>query len=109
MHVLPCKSWQTYSAIHLHDRAYAYITFRNMIVSLLREEAAVNLLRSYFVGFLDIVSLIDAQQEQEADFVTAEGVLLHMTTTWLLPLSMDSSRGTSYPKSSPMVLQHFLR
>jgi hypothetical protein len=49
-----------------------------MIRSLLREEAtsAVNLVQSRFVGFLDVVSLMDAKQEQDADFLTAEGVLL---------------------------------
>ena len=49
-----------------------------MITSLLREEftPAINLLCSRFVGFLDTVTLIGAQEEQQANFLTAEGVLL---------------------------------
>jgi hypothetical protein len=78
MRVLSYKSWCTFSARHLHDGAYGYVTFRTMIASLLRENAtpAVNLLRSRFVGFLDTVLLQGAEQEQLADFLTAEGVLL---------------------------------
>jgi hypothetical protein len=76
--VLSYHSWQTFSSTHLHDRAYGYVTFRTMINSLLKEEAtpAVSLLRSHFAGFLDPVYLINAQQTKQADFLTAEGVLL---------------------------------
>jgi hypothetical protein len=76
--VLSNKSWLNFSGIHLHDMPYGYMMFQSMIRSLSREEAtsAVELLRSRFVGFLDTVFLMDVKQEQDADFLTAEGALL---------------------------------
>jgi hypothetical protein len=67
-----------FSIDELDRRIYAYRTFRRMVDSLLSEEAtsAVDLLRSHFIGFLGDVSIEDETNQKQADFLTAEGVLL---------------------------------
>jgi hypothetical protein len=72
------KSWQDFSTNQLDGRIHSYRTFRRMIDSLFSEQAtdAVDLLRSDFVGFLGDVIITDAEEQRQADFLTAEGVLL---------------------------------
>ncbi len=54
-----------------------------MVNSLLSDEAAdaVKLLQSHFVGFLGKVSIKDSEKQKQADFLTAEGVLLKLQVT----------------------------
>src|SRR5689334_13051571 len=75
---LTYKSWQDFSIDQLDGRIHAYRAFRRMVDSLLSEQAtgAVDLLRSDFVGFLGDVIITDAKEKRQADFLTAEGVLL---------------------------------
>src|SRR3954463_14670863 len=75
---LTYEAWQDFSTNQLEDRIYAYRTFRRMVDSLLSEKAtsAVDLLRSRFIGFLGDVSIEDATKKMQADFLTAERVLL---------------------------------
>src|SRR4051794_25436918 len=75
---LTYKTWQDFSIDKLDKRIYTYFTFQRMVDSLLSEQAtdAVNLLRSYFIGFLGDVSIEDKTKQKQADFLTAEGVLL---------------------------------
>src|SRR5271170_4997949 len=71
------QNWQQFPRAMLYTEIAWYQTFGSMIDSLLREEShpAVLLLRSDFVGHLDLVKV--AQQDQGlAKFLTAEGVLL---------------------------------
>lgn len=75
---LTYKDWLNFSTHKLEERIYAYPTFRNMVSSLRSEEAtnAVDLLRSNFLGFLGNVSIADDEKQNQADFLTAGGVLL---------------------------------
>lgn len=61
----------------LLDQVLVHITFRSLIKWLLNPEntTAVDLLRSRFVGFLDLVT-IDEIEQPLADFLTSEGVLV---------------------------------
>jgi hypothetical protein len=81
--MIPYKSWQHFFAPYVSDQLYSYITFRSMIDSLLKDDAtdAVDLLRSYFVGFLGEVSLPNRKDQMLADFLTSEGVLLRPNVT----------------------------
>src|SRR5215212_2892135 len=75
---LTYKTWQDFSMNKLDDKIHTYLTFKRMVNSLLCEQAtdAVNLLRSHFIGFLGDVSIKDPEKKKQADFLTAEGVLL---------------------------------
>src|SRR4051794_27361167 len=75
---LAFETWLNFSTGQLEDRIYAYRTFRKMVDSLLSEKAtsAVDLLRSDFVGFLGDIFITDEEAKKQADFLTAEGVLL---------------------------------
>jgi hypothetical protein len=75
---LSSESWERFPIAELYEDIYAYNTFRSMIISLRHPEAnsAVKLLRSQFAGFLDDVTMHTDEEEELADFLTAEGVLL---------------------------------
>ena len=72
------RSWQQFPANELNEEISAYNTFGSMLISLAQPQAAaaVALLRSRFVGFLDEVELNDDVERDLADFLTSEGVLL---------------------------------
>jgi hypothetical protein len=72
------RNWQQFPANELYNEISAYNTFSSMLVSLARPEAAaaVTLLRSSFVGFLNEVELKNDAERDLADFLTSEGVLL---------------------------------
>jgi hypothetical protein len=63
--------------MRLYDQISAYNTFRAMRKSILQDsaEAALRLLRFHFAGYLDNVE-VSLEQEEYADFLTEEGVLL---------------------------------
>jgi hypothetical protein len=71
------NAWIKFSLTSLLDRALSYITFQSLIKSLLKPEnaSAVDLLRSHFLGFLDLVVITDRERVL-ADFLTSEGVLM---------------------------------
>jgi hypothetical protein len=71
------KNWQQFPANELYDEISAYNTFGPMLTSFAQPQAtaAVTLLRSYFVGFLDEVDLQDYVEWDLADFLTSEGAL----------------------------------
>src|ERR1700722_4288384 len=75
---LSYDSWERFPVEELYKEIYAYNTFLFMLSALRRPEAnlAVKLLRSRFAGFLDDVTLHTDEDEELADFLTAEGVLL---------------------------------
>lgn len=72
------RSWQQFPADTLYSEISAYNTFGSMLTSLARPQAAaaVTLLRSCFLGFLDEVQLNNNVERDLADFLTSEGVLL---------------------------------
>ena len=72
------RNWQQFPANGLYNEISAYSTFRSMLISLARPQAAaaVTLLRSSFVGFLDGVELDDDVERDLADLLTSEGALL---------------------------------
>jgi hypothetical protein len=72
------RNWEQFPANELYKEISAYNTFSSILVSLARPEAAaaVTLLRSSFVGFLDEVELKNDAERDLADFLTSEGVLL---------------------------------
>src|SRR4051794_40265986 len=79
---LTYEKWLDFSTDQLEQRIYAYPTFRSMVDLLLSKEAtdAVDLLRSDFVGFLGNVIVEDMEEKKQADFLTAQGVLLKPET-----------------------------
>jgi hypothetical protein len=70
-------NWQRFPVNELYNEILAYNTFSSMLISLARPQAAaaVTLLRSSFVGFLDEVQLNDHVEQNLADFLTSEGAL----------------------------------
>ena len=73
---LPYRKWQSIPVEVLYGEINDYNPFHSMIISLLHPnaKAAVQLLRSRFAGFLGNVDI--GFDENLADFLTAEGVLL---------------------------------
>lgn len=78
LRTLSYGKWERFPVAKLYEDIFAYNTFRSIIISLRRPEAnpAVKLLRSQFAGFLDDVTLHTSEEEELADGLTAEGVLL---------------------------------
>ncbi|KAM6503837.1 hypothetical protein JOM56_000780 [Amanita muscaria] len=72
------KLWQQFPIEDLYGEIAAQNTFYLMIQSLSHPKAynSLILLRSQFVGFLDEVELKNQTEENLADFLTSEGVLL---------------------------------
>jgi hypothetical protein len=77
LRTLPYRNWESIPVHTLYDEISWYNTFCSMIKLLRLPEArdAVQLLRSRFAGFLDNV-ILQPYDEELADFLTAEGVLL---------------------------------
>ncbi|ORY98435.1 P-loop containing nucleoside triphosphate hydrolase protein [Lobosporangium transversale] len=77
---LDYDTWQDFSTDNQNERMFSYHTFRRMVDSLLSESAtdAVNLLRTYFIGYLGVISISDMEKQRLADFLTAEGVLIRL-------------------------------
>jgi len=73
---LDSETWRDFSTSNQNEMIYSYITFRRMVVSLLKDSAtgAVDLLRTSFIGHLDTTSVSDLQRPL-ADFLAAEEVL----------------------------------
>jgi hypothetical protein len=80
---LSYRNWQLFPANKLYSEISAYNTFNSMITSLNQPiaDAAVTLLRSRFVGFLDEVEVNDYTELELADFLTSEGALLKADPT----------------------------
>jgi len=74
---LSFHNWERFPVQQLYNDISAYNTFRSMITSLCHPtaNAAVDLLRCYFAGFLDEVKVANQEEENLADFLTAQGVL----------------------------------
>jgi len=72
------RNWQQFPANELYYEISAYNTFGSMLISLARPQAAaaVTLLRSRFLGFLDEVELKGDVEQDLADFLTSKGALL---------------------------------
>jgi hypothetical protein len=72
------RNWQQFPENELYKEILAYNTFHSMLTSLAQPQAAaaVALLRSSFVGFLDEVELKDDVERYLADSLTSKGVLL---------------------------------
>ena len=74
---LSFNNWQKFPITKLYNEILSYNTFRRMLLSLRagKFRDAVQLYRSRFAGFLEDVE-ISPQDEDLADFLTSEGVLL---------------------------------
>ncbi len=79
--LLSYENWQRFPVTDLYAEISLYPTFRSMRNSLLKPEAerALLLLRSRFAGYLEDVTLSQSDEE-DANFLTSEGVLLRPTT-----------------------------
>jgi hypothetical protein len=79
---LSYRNWQRLSINFLYNEIYEHATFGSLVDSLLRSHAteSVVLLRSRFVGFLDVVK-VTQEQKIHADFLTAEGALVYVSDT----------------------------
>jgi len=74
---LPISNWQKFPITKLYNEILSYNSFRRMLISLRDEKSrgAVQIYRSRFAGFLEDID-ISPGEEDLADFLTAEGVLL---------------------------------
>ena len=81
---LSFSDWQKFPITKLYDEIFAHNTFRRMLISLRDEKSrdAVQLYRSRFAGFPDDVEIAPGQEDL-ADFLTGEGVLLRPVVTEL--------------------------
>ena len=85
--LLSHEHWQRFPVTDLYAEISPHPTFRSMRNSLLRPDAerALLLLRSRF-GYLEDVEPSQSDEE-DADFLTSEGVLLRPTTERVYPMA----------------------
>jgi hypothetical protein len=81
---LSFSNWQKFLIRKLYNEILSHNTFRRMLISLRDEKPrlAVQLYRSRFADFLDDVE-ISYKEENLADFLTTEGVLLRQVASEL--------------------------
>ncbi|CAG8513272.1 10522_t:CDS:2 [Paraglomus brasilianum] len=71
-------TWLNFAIISLQKLVLDYATFRKMVHTLTKDKArqAMQLVRSAFIGFFDLVHIVDNEERNLAEFLTAEGVLI---------------------------------
>jgi len=80
---LSYTSWLRFPVKDLYHAIASYPTFISLEGSLMKPtaEAALDLFRSHFAGYLGDVELFERQEVTHADFLTTEGVLLRPDET----------------------------
>jgi len=75
---LSYKSWRRFPVTNLYHAVAGYPTSHSLVKSLTKPtaQAALDLFRSHFAGYLGDVELFDEQEVTLANFLTTEGVLL---------------------------------
>src|SRR6185369_14634399 len=71
-------TWLNFTTSSLQKSVLDYATFRKMVHMLTKDKArkAMQLIRSTFIGFFDLVQIVDNEERNLAEFLTAEGVLI---------------------------------
>lgn len=71
-------TWLNFTISLLQKSVLDYATFRKMVHTLTKDKArkAMQLIRSKFIGFFDLVQIVDNEERNLAEFLTAEGVLI---------------------------------
>ncbi|CAG8466519.1 5498_t:CDS:2 [Ambispora leptoticha] len=71
-------TWLDYTINSLQEAVLDYPTFRQMVHTLTKDKArqAMQLVRSAFVGFFDLVQIVNNEERNLAEFLTTEGVLI---------------------------------
>jgi len=80
---LSYTSWWRFLVMNLYHAVAGYPTFYSLVKSLMKPtaQAALDLFRSHFAGYLGNVELFDEQEVTLANFLTTEGVLLRPDET----------------------------
>ncbi|CAG8517732.1 10350_t:CDS:2 [Paraglomus occultum] len=75
---LDSLTWLNFTINSLQKSVLDYATFRKMVHTLTKDKArqAMQLVRSAFIGYFDLVHIVDNEERNFAEFLTAEGVLL---------------------------------